>query len=181
MTFVKCLRGVPILRMTSPTTSDDARTVILPFRHGMLLHEKVRLYDETGPLSRSGNHPALSPIAASTTSDHMSEMVINARLALVCQGLSIKSALDIVPELESASSPSAEDPLRRPLSCRDSMSFKRHSAASARARSESMRSNNSLSRASLSSISCTKIQSAPKNSRGKMISAHSQQLLCVKV
>jgi hypothetical protein len=89
--------------MTSQTTSGDARTVILPFRHGMLLQEKVRLYDETGPLSRSGSHPALSSIAASTTSDHMSEMVMNARLALVCHGLSIKSALDIVPELESAS------------------------------------------------------------------------------
>jgi hypothetical protein len=106
---------------------------------------------------------------------------MNAKLALVCHGLSIKSALDMVPELESASWPSAEDPLCRLLSWRDSMSFKRHSAASARARSESMRSSSSLSRLSLSSISCEKIQFAPISLRGKTIGTHSQQLLCVEV
>jgi hypothetical protein len=120
----------------------------------MLLQEKVRVCEVTAPLSRSGCHPALSSIAASTTSDHMSDMVMYARLALVCQGLSIKSALDMVPALESASSPSPEDALRVLPSCRVSMSFSRHSAASARARSESMRSKSSFSRLSLSASSC---------------------------
>ncbi len=89
--------------MTSATTSCDARTVILPFLHGILLQENVRVWDVIGPLSRSDCHPTLSSIAASTTSDHMSDIVRNAKLELVCHGLSINSALDIVLQLDSAS------------------------------------------------------------------------------
>jgi hypothetical protein len=141
--------------MTSATMSCEARTVILPFLHGMLLQENVRVCEVIVPLSRSACQPKLSSIAASTTSDHMSDIVIKAKLALalVCQGLSIKSALDMVLQLDSASCPAPDDPAKRPPSCRDSMSFRRHSAASARARSLSMRSKSSFSRDSLSAIS----------------------------
>ncbi len=130
-----------------------------------MLHEKVRLWPVMGPLSRSACQPALSSMAASTTSVHMSDIVMNVRLALACHGLSIKSLLDGVPLLpaspnESPSGPSPDDRDAWLPSCRDSTSFSRHSAASARARSASMRRISSFSRFSRSSSSCACSQRA---------------------